>query len=240
MLSAAEVMRRTHNLPPSSTNKLRKWLGDNWKITAAAILVVVAVCAHFSCCDWVRPQVKPSGRFGQVEAVTFDNCIFGMVHAGTWFRESSAGGAWYDLQQATMLGLFLPLLLIIFAGLLVTDTYLPGSCRRVFHLPDYVLRITAVVLFLLSGSSGAIAASHFAESKGVVFVEPQKDTYLIPKPAPAEKRIDVGVNISLRSSRSARSSGGSKAVVPEPSTFVLLGVGGLGLLGYVWRRRRKA
>ena len=125
MLSAAEVMRRTHNLPPSSTNKLRKWLGDNWKITAAAILVVVAVCAHFSCCDWVRPQVKPSGRFGQVEAVTFDNCIFGMVHAGTWFRESSAGGAWYDLQQATMLGLFLPLLLIIFAGLLVTDTYLP-------------------------------------------------------------------------------------------------------------------
>jgi hypothetical protein len=28
--------------------------------------------------------------------------------------------------------------------------------------------------------------------------------------------------------------------VPEPSTFVLLGVGAISLLGYAWRKRRAA
>jgi threonine dehydrogenase-like Zn-dependent dehydrogenase len=28
--------------------------------------------------------------------------------------------------------------------------------------------------------------------------------------------------------------------VPEPSTFVLLGMGAVGLLGFAWRRRKRA
>ena len=32
---------------------------------------------------------------------------------------------------------------------------------------------------------------------------------------------------------------GVVSVVPEPSTFVLLGIGALALLGYAWRRRRQ-
>jgi hypothetical protein len=72
----------------------------------------------------------------------------------------------------------------------------------------------------------------------VASIQADPNTQAIPEAGPPTVYVAGTATYNVYSD--VEGGGGGAGANPEPGTFVLLGVGALGLIGYVWRRRQRA
>jgi len=239
------IRRRDH----SRKMRCRRWLvGLPKKLLLAATLIIAALTVHFLCCDWRLPKREYLGS-GQYENVFFGNQLFGYVHAGAPFRTLVREGSRYNLSSAFWLGVQLPVLMTFVGMMALLSELAPGE-RSVFMkrcrarpLGNYggdIWNITLSVVMVMV--MGVLHFSFAHESGGVVIVKSSEDSLdysnVVLSDTGSSRNLWSLPSVSPDESWSDESSDDSTVIVPEPSTFILLTMGVVGLLAYGWRRRR--
>jgi len=254
------VLQRVHQLRPRRAEPIISFverLSDrHWFI---ATLIAAAVSLHFWCCDWRVPAGSCMGADG-LECTSFDNKLIGFVHAGKQFRIPAIGGAWYDIDSAAWLGLYLPEMLAFVALTTILSELAPERYRAV--LSRYRSRLLgsrtkglrgaalALVLVMILGVSTAAGSAYISQSEGLVFVASANDSANHPGFSVGRELCEILSTIAVAADQPSSSStepgtffsqdrNPSLIHAPEPGTFILLSTAAAGLLLYGWRKRQR-